>query len=1107
MVWEGEKREVTRTELMDIRERQWSKRLSVVSLAAEYPVDETSRIQTLEALGHLYKRANPAERARLLRRWPSVHVLSTIGVAVDHYEHGTFWPKLGSILGVTADQTFMKVWGEAFLANLKGLCLPTFEGSGDAGTKFVGRILMHSGMPTACLDDYFDLIGTRRSKIAGLGAAEFVSWAAARAEHGQLHNVDMPVARFLRYGGVFAADVTDRVFDLLDAVAAGGDGSDVPLPPRFGHVAVRLRASGSLHSVRQGSVPSHRADGDQRPKLMIDPFGQGVLLRLPAVGEVPDGSAVWVVGLDANTQRVATRALTPGLNEPAPQTDVPIPNPVRTATAALSERQDLLVILTVVDDQEPLLAFGEDGVLLPVGLPLPGRPTWLLFPGDPSTLEAGGAPVLSESPVPPGWAGWCLLLVDLEKASTISLAGGGFTRSVRTFASARVVTDEPVRGVRTSTGVPVISCIPEIVLPDELSEAAWEVTLLDGADEVVTRWSKDEDGPDPNSVWAAVPRPIVGTFTVRVRGPWGRGVTRTVKMVEGLDASFSPSWRRFADRGLQPCTAVLRADPGVEMPRANLSYREREVEDYVRVGAHGEYATLIVTPPHMTISHQSSQTTGAASVWPLRLVREAILEDPGTLILNTGESASPTLRFVVPAGVLQEVEPDAGRNGVYRFNLARIVDTLTANPQAKLALDPAGDVVVANIRPQRLFSGVESVDGVLEFEHCVNVEGMSALLYSTRAPWRSPAGVEVAGGRAEVPEWLRNAGPIRILLRIEDPWAPEPIPEWPSARRSSLVEADGFPVGDSPEETELSAFLAGEGGLPAEIKDFTRLWTVRALLGSLSLTTRTASVADAVEHAILADPRSALLALNSSGATSRAIPSLLIRTGLAWANLQEAHNDEVPPWTARGALPATLLAAADADWSEDEIEAATEICGPVVASLIRGEDPFASEGRFDDGAERFDKFPALRDAFVRQCGLVPQGLLSGDSRVIAAMALIKERHDPDLAFLTRNGRSICNEVETVILKLRNPAASAALRARQPLNAQHGWLFVPAISLGLALVARLAARGYPGAAALMDSKKRPWGDLAKVVPQIVTIDLIVAELLMASSIDSTQKRTS
>ena len=42
--------------------------------------------------------------------------------------------------------------------------------------------------------------------------------------------------------------------------------------------------------------------------------------------------------------------------------------------------------ITVVDDQAPILAFGEDGRFIPAGLPLPGMPVWLLFPGDQTAL-------------------------------------------------------------------------------------------------------------------------------------------------------------------------------------------------------------------------------------------------------------------------------------------------------------------------------------------------------------------------------------------------------------------------------------------------------------------------------------------------------------------------------------------------------------------------------------------------------------------------------------------------------------------------------------------------------------------------------------------------
>ncbi|KQY51562.1 hypothetical protein [Nocardioides sp. Root140] len=1092
---------VTPQGLLDRRERVWAEQLSTVSLAAEYPVDDEFREQALECLGLLYRRGTDSRaRARVLRRWPAVHVLSTTGVATDHYVAGTFWPSLTKLIATSLDQTVTKEWGEAFLENLSTLDLPTFDASDDAGTKYVGRILMHSGMPTLCLADLYRLISERRNKIAGLSAADFVAWVTVRAAHKQLHNVAKPVARFLQYGNEFAVDVTDRAFDLLDAIAAGGDGTDVPLPDRFRKVAIELNAQGEIHPVSRRSSRSG-GDADQQPRLVIDPFGQGLMLRLPAVGDAPDGSATWIVGLDASSQRVATRALAPGLNEPAPQTDVALLVPTRIATVAMAGREDLTVTLTIVDETDPLLAFGEDGVRLAAGLPLPSRPTWLLFPGDPATLEAKGGAVLSESPLPPGWSGWCLLLVDLEKCVSVRVLHDDYTyraHGVRKYATARVVADDPLRGMRTSTGLPVISSLPTVHLPEELGEANWQVTLLDGSGELVARWVSGGDNDDPNSIWGAVPRPVVGAFTVRVRGPWGRGTSRALKIIEGLQASFNPPWRRFVTRGLQPCKVKVSVADGIDTPRTELDFDERELEHYLRVGAHGDYTTLVITPPHMSIAYQSTSATTAPSIKPLRLFREDIVEDPGTLVLDIGESASPVLRVIVTAGVIQDVEPGAGRNGVYQFNLAKIVDTLAVYPQAKLSLDADSQLVVGHIRPQSLFSGVELVDDALEFVDCVDVEGLTALMYTVRAPWREPTSLQVVNARTELPEHLRGAGPLRVVLRIEDPWVPEPVPAWPAIGRSVLVEADGHPCDGEAEETLLSAYLAGEGELPAGDLDFTRLWTIRGLIGGLALEERAGDVVRAIDDAVFADPRPALNALTASGVPDRSIPALIVRTGLAWAELAAAHDDEPPTWTGRGALPAALISAADLHWSEDEVLAAVDICGTVATDMAAGRDPEAKAGRLDDSADLFDKMPGLRDSFVRQAGLVPSGLLSGDARVIAAMEFIKHRHDPDISFIVRNAHKLLDESVRMLRILDDTRATAAFEARRHPTREGGWRVVPEISLALALAARHAARGHEVARNWMNAKQRVWGDLAKVVPQLVTTDLLIAELLVASS---------
>jgi hypothetical protein len=87
--------------------------------------------------------------------------------------------------------------------------------------------------------------------------------------------------------------------------------------------------------------------------------------------------------------------------------------------------------------------------------------------------------------------------------------------------------------------------------------------------------------------------------------------------------------------------------------------------------------------------------------------------------------------------------------------------------------------------------------------------------------------------------------------------------------------------------------------------------------------------------------------------------------------------------------------------------------------------------------------------------------------------------------------------------LAEPVTQALFDARRHPTATGSWRVVPSISLGLALVARHAARGHQMAAGWLPRQSRVWADLASVVPQMVTIDLIVAELVVASSTNRTQ----
>ena len=649
----------------------------------------------------------------------------------------------------------------------------------------------------------------------------------------------------------------------------------------------------------------------------------------------------------------------------------------------------------------------------------------------------------------------------------------------------------------------MISSLPTIELPEQLSNADWTVSIIEGSGNVRAQW-RSTDGGNPNSVWDALPRPRVGTFTVRVRGPWGRGATRMVTLVEGLRVAFNPACRRFTQHGLQTGEARLAAAAGVEVSRTVIEYGPRLQASHVRVGSGREYQTLAVTPPHMTVAHQNGVTTSGPSIWPLRLFREDIVDDAGTLIVGFGDVAEPALHVVIPSGNIQEVKPLVGRHGVYRFDLARIVDTLTTHHQAQLALDINGDLVVATIRPRRLFRDAAVVGSAIAFAECVDVDGMSAVVYPTRAPWRVPAIIPVSEGRAELPRWLSDAGPLRIVVRIDDPWAPLPVAGWPKAGGSTLLANEGYVADDDPEAEAFSAFLAGDGSLP-DIVDFARLWTVVGRLNGLALGLRIGEVADALERAVHVNPRAALLAVAASGAPGEVIAAPLIKAGLVWTDLSAAHDDLPPRWTSRSALAAALLSAADQRWSADEVEAAVDVCGDAVIELLGGNDRFAREGRLDEGADLFDRVPAAREAFVKQAALVPKGLLSGDARVIAAMTFVKERRDPRLEWLVGHAHVLLVESARMMTILGDPVARTAFDARRHPTARGGWRVVPAISLGLAFAARHAARGRSDALGWLGRRRRVWADLASVVPQMVTIDLIVAELLVAASSSTDEER--
>ncbi len=231
--------------------------------------------------------------------------------------------------------------------------------------------------------------------------------------------------------------------------------------------------------------------------------------------------------------------------------------------------------LDVVQPSDPILFFAEDGRRLPANLPLPPDHVWLLRPADRDLTTAGELRVITETPVPFGWEGWHLQLASLEKASSVSLAGGP-RHVVQGYARPRLLLGEPLAGMTTPYGSPVYAEPPQLWLPDAPgSVISWhaDVRPAAGGSALVSR---EIDQTGTVDLWAGVPRPILGAFEITVRGPLGRGVRRTVFIAEGVSVSYRPAVRALRMSGLEPGHAELQAPIGAAVKPARLSFGPAE---------------------------------------------------------------------------------------------------------------------------------------------------------------------------------------------------------------------------------------------------------------------------------------------------------------------------------------------------------------------------------------------------------------------------------------------------------------------------------------------------------------------------------------------------
>ncbi|MCA9867595.1 MAG: hypothetical protein KC410_14000 [Anaerolineales bacterium] len=265
-----------------------------ITLLGQLSYDQAHLLELRAALGPLFA-DSPAEGLKdIRRRYPLTFALYLVLEALYTYEGGDYWTGPRQALGLSGPHTADA--GQAFRDVLRRERLPTFEHLG--GHVHITPILAHAGIPTYCLDDFFDLLDRvdRRNALIDVPTL-LADWAGDRFPV----IIDRPAQRFLLYGGDLAEEFVERCLELWRE--GGHDAETLDLPDRVLDAYDRWRAR---HPPRGRVEPDVRLPA--APKLTFDPYGEGVAILLPpvvyAAARAPD-SLTWRIDA-GDRQRVET---------------------------------------------------------------------------------------------------------------------------------------------------------------------------------------------------------------------------------------------------------------------------------------------------------------------------------------------------------------------------------------------------------------------------------------------------------------------------------------------------------------------------------------------------------------------------------------------------------------------------------------------------------------------------------------------------------------------------------------------------------------------------------------------------------------------------------
>ncbi|WP_154663663.1 hypothetical protein [Saccharomonospora iraqiensis] len=753
--------------------------------------------------------------------------------------------------------------------------------------------------------------------------------------------------------------------------------------------------------------------------------------------------------------------------------------------------------LPVVPWDDPLLVFAPDGTLLP-GNRLEHDELWLLHP-EPLPEEAflGERRVLEQAPSPPGWQGWWLARVALDRTTAI--------RSVRleepgqigdwrhVHETAPAVTFEfgtPLRGLTDRDGNPVYGDLPEVMVDSE--RKGWTVDVCCEGEPPMSAVA--DSAHDVSGVLAdLLPRPGLGRFRVRLTGSDGTVVTEAFTLAEGLSVAIDSNRRvrLFAEDGTLVGANIrlstpreLDAPPAVHLPRA---WTHTEITVRTVEGEDAELP-LVVSLPYAAVRTRISGESGEWAINPVSL-STADLHADAELDLHLPDAVreefpTPSITVRDDHGALVQELWGTRTKQTIRYRLKRLLDDARTRDSLTLWLDlPGKPARIATVITPPPATDIET-DGTSLHLLGRSQDPAVVTVHAVYAPWEPPQVTSVSEDEDSVvlSPWLNHAGSLDVTVL---PVGVAPPDGWPYrgklpttgiARRVGTVT--GVPTLEEPSAQHIARYLAGEDSLPTEPEALPLLWVCAARADrSPGSPLHRATAQECATH-LGHTPLRSLHAAGKAGLCADELVGTLIRSGLAAHPFREVKTprDVVPLWE-HAPLAALLLSS------------------PLL--------PYLADNPLWDLQELTRDEQELLDVVSRRCTPATLETLSGrrPPDVSGSSVFVNTPDTTDIdhttALRSLDSNALADELDQVREFASVSGREWVVELVDARRSRGDGYVVPALSVALALVARLAAQG-DRAAALVDRQMRcSWTEVALANPDLTTADLTYAEVLVSA----------